>query len=214
MGEVSAATMRELIFNGAPVKVLNPINREFEFRPLIEPVKDVDGEFIEGSAFDFRAHVVYRGVAKNGFMPYMGENTDEDLREFTEVQEIQPQFDEEKKTMVWILRPNKRYLVESLETVNTPWYMRCIPRQKSSVLRMFCNLIYSSAHPGYCGPIIGLLDIGEFGMRLKVDSKVAYVTFSTFESDTVVDDIDLYDKRANWGTGKNIVIPESGRIER
>lgn len=213
MCEVSAASIRDLISNGGPVKAIGEMHkREYVYRPIIEPVKDEDAEFIEGSAFDIRAHKVYRGVVADDFIPYMGDGGEDDLREFVEVEEVSSCYDNQKQAYVWFLLPRSRYLIESLETVNTPWYMRCIPRQKSSLMRMFCNLIYSSAHPGYCGPIVGLIDVGPFGLELKVDSKVAYVTFSSFEDDTYIEDVDLYDLRANWGTGKNVVVPKSGKI--
>lgn len=212
MGEISAKEMRKLIYHGGVVNVI--VEKDFELvrRPLIEPVRDEDGEFIEGSAFDIRAHKVYQPVDGWAYVsdkvPYLSD----DLRDFIDVEEVKAVSYKGSET--WLLEPGKRYLVESLETVNTPWYLRCIPRQKSTVFRMFANLIYGSAHPGYCGPIVGLIDVSFRGLRLKVDDRVAYVTFSRFDSGATIEDVDLYDKKANWGHGKNIVIPESGRIQK
>jgi deoxycytidine triphosphate deaminase len=206
MSQVSASSIKELIYNGGMVGIKNDTNTPI-IRPLIHPVKDEDGQFIEGSAFDIRAHKIYRGI--EGTIPCI----DDDLREFVEVQSVEPEIDNGK--MTWFLLPNTRYLVESLEEVAVPWYLRCFIWKKSSVFRMFNDLSYSTAHPGYCGPLVGLLSVGPFGLKIRVDHKIAYVTFSNFEGGTMIGDVDLYDKKANWGSaeGKSRVVPESGVIE-
>ena len=144
-----------------------------------------DLENPEGVGLDLRlgsVHKITKGGAyievdgKAGLGRRKGVKTEE-LASFKEGSEEQEDF---------IVKPGEYYLVQTVETVNTPSDLMPLTYPRSSLFRAGLLLLNTKTDPGYKGKLtMGLTNLSPFEVKLQMGARIANMVFLRIEGKIV-----------------------------
>lgn len=85
-----------------------------------------------------------------------------------------------------VIKPGEYYLVQTLETVNTPEDLMPMIYPRSSLFRSGLLLLNSKTDPGYSGVLtMGLTNLSPFEVRLQMGARICNMVFYKIEGETV-----------------------------
>ena len=185
MSLLAASQIRELIINSKLIS--KPVYDSEE-----EWIQRID--FIEGSTFDLTIDRLFTrsmGVVK---VPFIGRKG----REGAKLEEIAPEFDEERDEMVWELKPgfNNSYIAMTGELVNFPAGVAGVLAARSTC---FLNGLYPGVTwiaPGFSGKLrFGLAPSDT--VRIGRGARVISLHVMHFDEGITEVDVGLY--KGIWG---------------
>lgn len=137
-------------------------------KKLVENLCDRELNNPEGCGFDLRIGEVYE-LKSGGFL---GEKERE-----TPKMELICKY-EDNKNNIAIIKPNKYYIMKTIEKVNTPKDMTILFRPRTTLFRSGLTLYTGNCAPGYCGELnFGLKNHSEFPFKLEMGSRVVHAMF-------------------------------------
>jgi len=128
-------------------------------------------ESIQGSGVDFRIGELFE-VSSSAFL---GENK----RELPELKPVK------SKNNAFVLKPNKYYLLKTVERVNMPDDLIAFILNRSSLFRCGASIRSAVIDPGYRGELtLGIKNESSFEVKIEKGARVAQVVFAKVEGKT------------------------------
>lgn len=164
---------------------LDEILRRIKEEKLLENLGDRDLNNPEGVGLDLRlgsVHQITEGGAfietdgKAGLGLRKGVKTTA-IAEFKEGSDIQIDV---------VIEPGKYYLVQTIESLNTPEDLMPLVHTRSSLFRAGLLLLHTKTDPGYKGALtFGLINLSPFEVRLQMGARICNIVFHIIEGKTV-----------------------------
>lgn len=87
----------------------------------------------------------------------------------------------------WIvIKPGEYYLVQTVESINTPFDLMPIVHTRTSLFRAGLLLLNSKTDPGYCGQLtMGLTNLSPFPVKLQMGARICNIIFHKIKGKTV-----------------------------
>lgn len=152
---------------------------------LLENLGHRDLHNPEGVGRDMRLGTIFKIVEGGAFIEADGE-AGQGKRKGVKTEEIaayKPGSVEQEEV---IIKPSEYYLVQTLETVNTPEDLMPLVFPRSSLFRAGLLLLNSKTDPGYKGPLMmGLTNLSPFEVKLQMGARICNMVFFKIEGDTV-----------------------------
>lgn len=164
---------------------LDEVIRRVKEEGLIQNLGDRDLNNPEGVGLDLRLGKVHRITEGGAFIECDGKAglglrkgvQTELLAEYKEDSEAQGDF---------IVKPGEYYLVQTLESVNTPEDLMPMVYTRGSLFRAGLLLLVSKTDPGYKGSLtFGLTNLSPFEVKLQMGARICNMVFYKIEGKTV-----------------------------
>ncbi|KKR81081.1 MAG: Deoxycytidine deaminase [Candidatus Daviesbacteria bacterium GW2011_GWA1_41_61] len=164
---------------------LDEVLRRVKEEGLLENLGDRELNNPEGVGLDLRLGKVFKIVEGGAFIECDGE-VGLGLRKGVKT-EVLAEYKEGSKTQEEvIINPGDYYLVQTLETVNTPEDVMPMIYPRSSLFRAGLLLLNSKTDPGYKGSLtMGLKNLSEFDVKLQMGARICNMVFYKIEGKTV-----------------------------
>ncbi|MFA5933522.1 MAG: hypothetical protein WCV81_04570 [Microgenomates group bacterium] len=152
---------------------------------LLENLGDRDMSNPEGVGLDLRLGAIHKIIKGGAFIEADGK-AGQGKRKGV-VTELIAEYKEGSDTQKDVLiKPGKYYLVQTLETVNTPQDLMPMIYPRSSLFRAGLLLLNSKTDPGYKGKLtMGLKNLSDFPVRLQMGARICNMVFYKIEGKTV-----------------------------
>lgn len=148
---------------------------------LLENLGERDLTNPEGVGLDLRLGSVHK-ITKGGAFIEAGYGK----RKGVETKEVAKFVKSAKKQKFVSIKPGQYYLVQTVESVNTPSDLMPIVYPRSSLFRAGLLLLNSKTDPGYCGPLImGLTNLSPFLVKLQIGARICNIVFHKIDGQTV-----------------------------
>lgn len=83
-----------------------------------------------------------------------------------------------KKRATFTIKPGEFYLIQTVETINTPDFLLPMVFPRTTLFRSGINLLNSVTSPGYRGKLtFGLKNVGGSSFKLELGARVAHIIF-------------------------------------
>lgn len=165
---------------------INELHKLVKNKKLVEGLCERELINPEGAGFDLRLGEIYELKGK-GFLGI-------DERKTPEVKLVAKY--EEGKRKSFIFRPDRYYLMKTVEKVNTPKNILILFRPRSTLYRSGMTIFTGNASPGYCGELtFGIVNLGFFPVEIELGARVVHAMFYKIEGKT-----NLY--RGQWRGGR------------
>lgn len=152
---------------------------------LLENLGDRDLNNPEGVGVDLRLGSVHKIVKGGAFIEADGKAGLGKRKGVTTrtVAEYKDGSDKQKEV---VIKPGDYYLVQTLESVNTPEDLMPMIYPRSSLFRAGLLLLNSKTDPGYKGPLtMGLKNLSDFPVKLQMGARICNMVFYKIEGETV-----------------------------
>lgn len=137
-------------------------------KKLVENLSERELKNPEGAGFDLRVGEIYE-IKGKGFLGIQE-------RETPKVKLV-GKFKKRKKEK-FILKPNKYYLIKTLEKVNLPENILALFTPRSTLFRSGIYIFGGQVPPGYKGELtVGIYNFGEKDFELELGSRVIHIMF-------------------------------------
>ncbi|MCL5784804.1 MAG: hypothetical protein M1142_05655 [Patescibacteria group bacterium] len=164
---------------------LDEIHKRIKKHSLIKNLGQRDLKNPEGVGIDLRLGVVHKIVKGGAFI--QGDRQQElGNRKGVETKEV-AKFKEDEDDQVWItVKPGEYYLVQTVESINTPADLMPIVHVRTSLFRAGLLLLNSKTDPGYCGQLtMGLTNLSPFPVKLQLGARICNIIFHKIKGKTV-----------------------------
>lgn len=152
---------------------------------LLENLGDRDLSNPEGVGLDLRLGSIHKIVKGGAFIEADGK-AGQGKRKGVETKLIAEYKEGSDTQKDVIIKPGKYYLVQTLETVNTPQDLMPMIYPRSSLFRAGVLLLNSKTDPGYKGKLtMGLKNLSDFPVRLQMGARICNMVFYKIEGKTV-----------------------------
>ncbi|MBI2019437.1 dCTP deaminase [Candidatus Daviesbacteria bacterium] len=163
---------------------LNEIHKRIKRSKLIENLGSRDLKNPEGVGIDLRLGSVYKITKGGAFIEADGE-VQLGKRKGVETKVI-AEYAEGKVQKEIVIKPGEYYLVQTVESLNTPSDLMPIVHVRTSLFRAGLLLLNSKTDPGYCGKLtMGLTNLSPFPVKLQIGARVCNIIFHKIEGKTV-----------------------------
>lgn len=160
---------------------LNIVMQRIEEEILLENLGERDLTNPEGVGIDLRLGSVHK-ITKGGAFIEEGLGK----RKGVETKEIAKFIKGAKKQKFISIKPGQYYLVQTMESINTPFDLMPIVYPRSSLFRAGLLLLNSKTDPGYSGPLtMGLTNLSPFPVKLQMGARICNIVFHKIEGVTV-----------------------------
>jgi len=144
------------------------IKRLIKSKKLVEGLGKRDLENPEGAGLDLRLGELFKIKGET----FLGVET----RDTVDHKSL-AKYDLKKSTKVTI-KPGEFYLMQTVEKVNLPDNIVCIPYPRSTLLRSGIWLLSTQIAPGYSGLLtFGLKNMGNSKFKVEMGARVAHIIF-------------------------------------
>lgn len=164
---------------------LNHVIKKVKEESLLENLGDRDLNNPEGVGVDLRLGKIFK-IAEGG--AYIEADGKAGLGKRKGVQtEVIAEYKENSETQdEVVIKPGEYYLVQTLETVNTPKDLMPMIYPRSSLFRAGILLLNSKTDPGYKGTLImGFTNLSPFEVKLQMGARICNMVFYKIEGETV-----------------------------
>ncbi|MDQ3098517.1 MAG: hypothetical protein M3Q44_02115 [bacterium] len=164
---------------------LKNVVKRIKEEALLENVGDRDLDNPEGTGIDLRLGSIHKIIEGGAFIEADG-TAGQGMRKGVKTEELASfKRDSEKQEDISI-KPGEYYLVQCVETVNTPMDLMPVVYPRSSLFRAGLLLLYSKTDPGYKGKLtFGLTNLSPFEVRLQMGARICNMVFHIIEGETV-----------------------------
>lgn len=161
------------------------ITKRISDHGLLENLGERDLNNPEGVGRDLRLGKIFKIAEGGAFIESDG--TAGQGRRKGVVTKILAEFKEDSDAQEDVaIKPGEYYLVQTLETVNTPEDLMPMIYPRSSLFRSGLLLLNSKTDPGYKGPLtMGLTNLSPFEVRLQMGARICNMVFYKIEGETV-----------------------------
>ena len=85
-----------------------------------------------------------------------------------------------------VIQPGEYYLVQTAETIATPFDLMPMVYPRSSIFRAGLLLLATKTDPGYTGPLtFGLTNLSPFEVKLQLGARICNIVFYTIEGEVI-----------------------------
>jgi deoxycytidine triphosphate deaminase len=152
---------------------------------LLENLGERDLNNPEGVGFDLRLGSVHKIVEGGAYIEADGE-AGLGKRKGVKTEELANFREGSKEQEDFIVKPGEYYLVQTIESVNTPSDLMPVVYTRSSLFRAGLLLLNSKTDPGYKGKLtMGLTNLSPFKVRLQMGARICNMVFFRIEGKTV-----------------------------
>lgn len=164
---------------------LNEIQKRIKKEKLVENLGERDLKNPEGCGLDLRLGAFHQ-IAKGGAFIEVDGEAGLGKRKGVETK-VLAEFKKDSKTQKHVaVKPGKYYLVQTLETINTPDDLMPTIHPRSSLFRAGLLLLHTKIDPGYKGFLtFGLINLGPFPVNLQMGARICNIVFHKVEGKTV-----------------------------
>lgn len=164
---------------------LNHVIKKVKEDGLLENLGDRDLDNPEGVGLDLRLGEIFKIIEGGAFIEADGKAglgkrkgvKTESLAKYVENSETQQEV---------AIKPGEYYLVQTLESVNTPKDLMPMIYPRSSLFRAGLLLLNSKTDPGYKGALtMGLTNLSPFEIKLQMGARICNMVFYKIEGETV-----------------------------
>lgn len=159
--------------------------RQIRDNNLIENLGGRDLNNPEGCGIDLRLGSVHKMTSGGAFIEADGD-AGLGLRKGVETEEVLSFRPEENQQDTLTVEPGGYYLVQTVESLNTPDGLMPTIYPRSSLFRAGLLLLATKTDPGYSGSLtFGLANLSQFEVKLQMGARICNIIFSelTGESD-------------------------------
>jgi len=155
-------------------------------KKLVENLSERELKTPEGAGFDLRIGEIY-SISGKGFLGI-------DERETPKIK-LLAKYNPKKKQR-FVFKPNKYYLMKTIEKVNTPENIMILFRQRSTLHRSGIMVFTANVSPGYKGELVfGITNLGPCSVEIELGARVVYAMFHEVKGKS-----NLY--RGQWQGGR------------
>jgi len=160
-------------------------------KKLVENLSERELKNPEGAGFDLRVGEIYE-IKGKGFLGIEERKTPK--------VELVASFDPKKREII-SLKPNKYYLIRTLEKVNLPSNLLALFTPRSTLFRSGVYIFGGQVPPGYRGQLtMGICNFRDKDFDLELGARVIHIMFFEISGKT-----NLY--RGQWQGGR-VVVPK------
>lgn len=164
---------------------LNEIHKRIKKYSLLKNLGQRDLKNPEGVGVDLRLGSVHKIIKGGAFIEADGE-TQLGKRKGVETKVVAEFTDDGKTQKEIVVRPGEYYLVQTVESVNTPLDLMPIVHVRTSLFRAGLLLLNSKTDPGYCGQLtMGLTNLSPFPVKLQMGARICNIIFHKIKGKTV-----------------------------
>lgn len=164
---------------------LDQVLKRVKKKRLIENLGERDLNNPEGVGLDLRLGAIHQVIRGGAFIEADGK---ENLGKRRGVKTKQlAEFKAGVKSQKYIiLKPEKYYLIQTIESLNTPNDLMPLVYPRSSLFRAGLLLLVTKIDPGYQGFLtFGLVNLSPFGVRLQMGARICNIVFHQIKGKTV-----------------------------
>lgn len=144
------------------------IKKFIQSKKLVEGLGRRDLENPEGAGLDLRLGELFKIKGET----FLGVDTRKTV-DHVSVAKYDP-----KKSSTYTIKPGEFYLMQTVEKVNLPENIVCIPYPRSTLFRSGVWLLATQVAPGYKGILtFGLKNMGNSKFKVEMGARVAHVIF-------------------------------------
>lgn len=164
---------------------LNEIHKRIKKHTLIKNLGPRDLKNPEGVGVDLRLGSVHKIVRGGAFIEADGE-VFFGKRKGVETKLVAEYRDGGQVQKEIVIKPGEYYLVQTVESINTPLDLMPIVHTRTSLFRAGLLLLNSKTDPGYCGQLtMGLSNLSPFPVRLQMGARICNIIFHKIKGKTV-----------------------------
>lgn len=152
---------------------------------LIEDLGERDLNNPEGVGLDLRLGSIHK-IKKGGAFIEADGDAGLGKRKGVTTEEIASFRNGAKKQKEVKIKPGIYYLIQTIETINTPMNLMPVTYPRSSLFRAGLVLLYSKTDPGYKGKLtMGLINLSPFPVTLQMGARICNLVFFKIEGQTI-----------------------------
>lgn len=171
-------------------------------KKLMENLSERELTNPEGAGFDLRLGEIFEFVGPASAKASAGKKNGKRPQSFLGVEERQTpdvksiaKFNPAKKTS-FVFKPNKFYLMKTVEKVNTPKNILVLFTPRTTIFRSGMMIFTATCSPGYCGELtFGITNPGPCDVKIELGARVVHAMFFEVKGKT-----HLY--RGQWQGGR------------
>lgn len=164
---------------------LNEITTRINSHALLENVGQRDLHNPEGVGIDLRLGSVHKIIAGEAFIEADG-TENQGLRKGVTTTPIAVWNPDSSDQPFIVIEPQDYFLVQTIETVNTPHDLMPMVYPRSSLFRAGLLLLNSKTDPGYSGQLtMGLTNLSTFPVKIQLGARICNMVFYKIEGTTV-----------------------------
>lgn len=164
---------------------LNEVHKRIKKDKLIGNLGKRDLNNPEGVGIDLRLGSVHK-IVKGGAFIEADIETQLGKRKGVETKVVAEFVDGGKVQKEIIVKPGQYYLVQTVESVNTPKDLMPVVHVRTSLFRAGLLLLNSKTDPGYCGQLtMGLTNLSPFPVKLQLGARICNIIFHKIEGKTI-----------------------------
>ena len=164
---------------------LSNVMKRISEENLVENLGERDLNNPEGTGVDLRLGAIFK-ISEGGAFIEADGKAGQGMRKGVKTEQL-AEFKPDRDTQEdIIIKPGEYYLVQTVETVNTPTDLMPMVYPRSSLFRAGLSLQYSKTDPGYKGKLtFGLANLSPFEVRLQMGARICNMVFFIIEGETV-----------------------------
>ncbi len=164
---------------------LSEVMKRIREEKLVENLGERDLNNPEGTGVDLRLGSVYKVIEGGAFIEADGV-AGQGMRKGVKTEEL-ASFKVDSETQDFaVIKPGEYYLVQCVESINTPMDLMPLVYPRSSLFRAGLLLLYSKTDPGYKGKLtFGLTNLSPFEVKLQMGARICNMVFHVIEGETV-----------------------------
>ena len=164
---------------------LDEIHKRIKKHSLIKNLGQRDLKNPEGAGIDLRLGAVRKIVGGGAFI-----EADGDIklgkRKGVETTLVAEYVDGSRLQKKIVIKPGQYYLVQTVESVNTPLDLMPIVHTRTSLFRAGLLLLNSKTDPGYSGKLtMGLTNLSPFPVKLQLGARICNIIFHKIKGKTI-----------------------------
>lgn len=164
---------------------LDQVLKRIKKEKLIENLGERDLNNPEGVGLDLRLGAIHQIIGGGAFIEVDKEKGLGKRKGVKTKQLVQFKIGAKTQKHL-ILKPGKYYLVQTLESLNTPDDLMPAIHPRSSLFRAGLSLLATKIDPGYQGFLtFGLVNLSPFGVRLQMGARICNIVFHQIKGKTV-----------------------------
>lgn len=164
---------------------LNEIHKRIKKQGLLKNLGQRDLKNPEGVGVDLRLGSVHKIVRGGAFIEADGE-VQLGKRRGVETKLVAEYRDGGQVQKEIVIKPGEYYLVQTIESINTPLDLMPIVHTRTSLFRAGLLLLNSKTDPGYCGQLtMGLTNLSPFPVRLQMGARICNIIFHKIKGKTI-----------------------------